>query len=222
MPSTTALQGLPYPVGATDAPDGPAQILALAQAAEKRLVMVFATAAARTAALTAAGVTAAEGMVSWLQDVDRHEKYTGAAWVPLTGRLKPNSGSTSFASDLNSTGASEAVGYSAPYSLVSGRTYRVWVKLYASISVAGIGQAVVRYSTAALSTASTAAGTVQIRMDVAGGSGQQHAFGWVEFTAPSTATYNLGLGVRSSLGGGNFSALGTSDPTSIRVEDITD
>jgi hypothetical protein len=83
VPSTTTLQGLPYPVGSTDAPDGPAQILALAQAVEKKAVMVFASSAARTSAFSAAGVTATEGMLCWLQDVNRYEYYTGAAWFPL-------------------------------------------------------------------------------------------------------------------------------------------
>lgn len=83
MSSTTALQGLPYPVGSTDAPDGPAQIQALAIAVEKKLAMIFATASARTAAFTAASLSPTEGMRSWLQDKNRFEFFSaGSLWVP--------------------------------------------------------------------------------------------------------------------------------------------
>ena len=84
MPSTELLQGLPYPVG-TDAPDGPAQILAAMQATAKKVVQVYASAAARTSAFTAAGVTPTEGMTSFLQDVNRLETYTGTYWGPVAG-----------------------------------------------------------------------------------------------------------------------------------------
>lgn len=84
MGSTTNLQGLPYPVG-TDAPDGPGQILAAVQAVEKKSVQVYASASARAAAFTTAGVTPTEGMTSFLQDVNRLETYTGSYWGPVSG-----------------------------------------------------------------------------------------------------------------------------------------
>lgn len=84
MGSVTNLQGLPYPVG-TDAPDGPGQILASMQAAEKKAVQVYSSAAARTAAFTSAGVSPTEGMTSFLQDVNRLETYTGTYWGPVAG-----------------------------------------------------------------------------------------------------------------------------------------
>ncbi|HVQ96141.1 MAG TPA: hypothetical protein VMU51_34290 [Mycobacteriales bacterium] len=82
--ATTALQGLPYPVG-SDTPAGNTQILTLANAIEKKAVMVFASAAARTSALSAASVAPTEGMLCWLEDVNRYEYYTGSAWVRLPG-----------------------------------------------------------------------------------------------------------------------------------------
>jgi hypothetical protein len=42
-------------------------------------VMVFSNSAARSAAITAP----VEGMLTWLQDEDRYENYTGTAWAPL-------------------------------------------------------------------------------------------------------------------------------------------
>jgi hypothetical protein len=46
-------------------------------------VMVFADSATRAAALTAP----VEGMLTWLQDVNRYEYYTGAAWASLPASL---------------------------------------------------------------------------------------------------------------------------------------
>lgn len=80
--ATEPLQAAPYPVG-TDAPDGPAQILSLASWARRQVVQVYSSATARTAAFTAAGISATEGMLSWLQDVDRYERHNGTRWVPL-------------------------------------------------------------------------------------------------------------------------------------------
>jgi len=44
----------------------------------RQSVMVFSNAAARSAAIT----VPLEGMLTWLEDVNRYENYTGAAWVP--------------------------------------------------------------------------------------------------------------------------------------------
>lgn len=75
------LQSAPYPV-ATDAPDGPAQIQALALWARSRIVQVYASAAARTSAFSAAGVTAAVGMLTYRTDQGVWEEWDGSAWVP--------------------------------------------------------------------------------------------------------------------------------------------
>jgi hypothetical protein len=83
MPSTTTLQGLPYPLS-SDSPAGNTQILVLANAVEQRVVMAFASSSARTTAFTNAGVTALEGMLCWLEDVNRYDYYTGSTWRPLT------------------------------------------------------------------------------------------------------------------------------------------
>jgi hypothetical protein len=61
------LQGYPYPAS-TAAADVPADLQALALYAAPRSVMVFASAAARTAAFAAAGISPAAGMLSYRQD----------------------------------------------------------------------------------------------------------------------------------------------------------
>lgn len=82
MPNT-ALQTLPYPAS-TASPNVPADLQTLALATEKKLVQVYASAAARTSAFTSAGVTPTDGMLSYLQDVDRYDTYDGSAWQPVT------------------------------------------------------------------------------------------------------------------------------------------
>lgn len=77
MPNTP-IQGFPYPA-LSDAANGPVGFQNLAQAIEKRVLMVFADAAARTAAVTAPTA----GMMSFLTTTGRFEYYTGIAWVAL-------------------------------------------------------------------------------------------------------------------------------------------
>ena len=66
---TTPIQALPYPGGA-DAPAGPTQIKALAEAVENRVVMRFASIAERDAKLPAGQRVA--GMIAW---VDANQAY---------------------------------------------------------------------------------------------------------------------------------------------------
>jgi hypothetical protein len=47
----------------------------------RQSVMVFSNAAARTAAIT----SPLEGMLTWLEDVNRYESYNGSAWVSPFG-----------------------------------------------------------------------------------------------------------------------------------------
>ena len=79
---TTPIQALPYPGGA-DAPAGPAQMKALAEAVENRVVMRFASIAERDAKLPSGRRVA--GMRAWV-DADQTEyvwSTTGtASWRP--------------------------------------------------------------------------------------------------------------------------------------------
>jgi hypothetical protein len=68
-------------------------------------VMVFSNSTARAAALTAP----LEGMLTWLQDVNRYESYNGSAWVALgvsglefiTSQTFNGAASASFGSDAS-------------------------------------------------------------------------------------------------------------------------
>jgi hypothetical protein len=97
----TPLQGLTVPAG-TDSPNGPVQINALGLSLEPKLNMRFATAAARTAAFTAAGISPALGMLSYRDDAGYWEYYnaTTAAWR-VYGQYRVAATITSSASAFN-------------------------------------------------------------------------------------------------------------------------
>ena len=64
-----------------------------------RGVFVFADAAARTSAFSSAGITLAEGWMSYLLDTNSTEYYDGAAWVAVAtaapaGRIEAYAGAT--------------------------------------------------------------------------------------------------------------------------------
>lgn len=67
-------------MGLTDAPSIPKAIADLAAGTIPRGVMRFASATTRGATLAGA-FAPVEGMVTWLQDVNRLEVYDGSAWV---------------------------------------------------------------------------------------------------------------------------------------------
>ena len=76
MATTTSIAGLPIPQQ-TDSPDVPRDISNLAVALEKRLVVVYASVADRSAK----NPTPQEGMFGWLSDLNRMEVYQDGAWV---------------------------------------------------------------------------------------------------------------------------------------------
>jgi hypothetical protein len=70
----------------------------------QQTVMVFASAAARTAAFTAQGVTITEGMVTYLRDTNLTQYYDGAAWISyLTAATTDISISGTFTAGSNAT-----------------------------------------------------------------------------------------------------------------------
>jgi hypothetical protein len=105
--ANTLIASLPYPA-LGDSPNGPAQIQALATAADSQVVPRYATTAARDAAITAP----VAGQVCWTTTPATHWYYSGAAWVIAGGstwarcRLRraanqsiPNNVSTTFTWD---------------------------------------------------------------------------------------------------------------------------
>lgn len=80
MPTTTPIQALPIPI-LSDVANVPLHVQNLAQALEKQLVMVFASAASRTTAIP----SPVDGMLSYRTDAKIYESYnvTAAAWVRL-------------------------------------------------------------------------------------------------------------------------------------------
>ncbi|WP_109000759.1 H-type lectin domain-containing protein [Streptomyces rishiriensis] len=79
----------------TDAPDASALARNIANAIVSRSVMRFASASARTAALSGASAPV-EGMVTWLQDVDRLYRYNGSTWDPVAPQAQSGTFNVSF------------------------------------------------------------------------------------------------------------------------------
>lgn len=72
MPNTPT--GAPYPA-LTDAPNGPAQLQALAQSRDSQVIPSFASAAARAAAITAP----TDGLLTYRTDTRLYERYSSVA-----------------------------------------------------------------------------------------------------------------------------------------------
>jgi len=129
---------------------------------------------------------------------------------------------TSFGTDLVSAGATEVVGYSQAVALTNGKRYRVTVRAFCSAATAGnTAELRVRYDTAAVTNTSTLADVgIRVVHSAAGGPGQFSEHFWVEFVAPSTATYNIAVGVATNSGTGNETIFGTAKATLITIEGV--
>jgi hypothetical protein len=82
--ASTTIQALPYPL-LTDAGNAPSWIQQLAQAVEVKLNMIFATTAARDAALTAPTA----GMEVFITGTLEKQRRVGTAWVVVGGKNAP-------------------------------------------------------------------------------------------------------------------------------------
>jgi hypothetical protein len=86
----------------SEAPNLESMIGNLATGVIPRSVMRFASASARSATLT----SPVEGMVTWLQDVNRLDYYDGSVWVPAkgqTGSSLVTAGSSSTTSEVTTS-----------------------------------------------------------------------------------------------------------------------
>ena len=84
MPSTPRTS-TPYPAS-SDAPDGPAQMAALAVQLEKYTVPRFASSGARDAAITAP----TEGDLCYRTDLDSIQVYNGTVWLSIVVSTRRN------------------------------------------------------------------------------------------------------------------------------------
>jgi len=127
---------------------------------------------------------------------------------------------TTFNTDLVSSGGTEVVGYSQAVALVSGGRYRVHFKGYMNGGTASnIGGVRVRFDTGTVTNTSTLAGsTGTINHASSGGAGRGTCAFFAEFVAPSTATYNIAVGVLTFSGTGNETILSTSIVAEVTVD----
>lgn len=85
MATNTANQALPYPQPTDDPADTPSFIQGLAEAVEKKLVMVFTDSTQRTTKVPAP----TSGMMSVLTSTDIVEFFDGAVWKQIYPPLVP-------------------------------------------------------------------------------------------------------------------------------------
>lgn len=131
MPSTTTIQGAPF-LAQLEPPDISGISQAISQWAETRVVMVFASAAARSIAFGATKPT--KGMLAFLIDSGRYQTFDGSVWQWLQPRpvhteqvLEPNYATTG--STVAFTGAQwPALTFTVP---ASGQ---FWASISANIS----------------------------------------------------------------------------------------
>lgn len=146
--------------------------------------------------------------------------YDGTRWGPVgVTRVKQ----TTFSTDLVSSGLTEVVGYSQTANLVVGRRYRVYFKGYMNGGAANnTGGVRIRFDTAAVTTASTAAGTIgTLNHASLGSTGRGSLSFFAEFVAPTTATYNIAVGVVTFVGTAtNETILGTLVVSEVTIDDV--
>ncbi|GAA3121650.1 hypothetical protein [Streptomyces echinatus] len=93
-----------------DAPNAEALAKNIANAIVQRSVMRFASASARSAALTGPSAPV-EGMVAWLKDANLLTVYTGSAWLPVPGGAAVSDQQTaSFGTTITTYGTGSSTG----------------------------------------------------------------------------------------------------------------
>lgn len=163
---------------------------------QEQVVMVFASATARTTALS--GVLA-EGMVSYLKDTDAVEKYNGSSWVAVGGTASPLTtkgdlytytttdarlASSNTNGDVLTVDTSTASGLKWAAPSASGLTYSTWTPTLTGITQ-GNGTVTARYA----QSGKFVTGSFNFTL----GSTSAITSGGVSFTLPVTAknTFNV-------------------------------
>jgi hypothetical protein len=211
---TTALQALTYPATSA-APNVPADIQQLALDVEKKAVMVFASAAARTSAFTSASVTATEGMLSYLSDVNQVQFYDGSAWAPMPGQYI--AATTTTSADIVQAAGANTVLTSTTFSAVSGVRYEAHFESSFQFSVGSLAIVTFRHASgSSVTTASTAVGS-RMMQNVSTTKPVPVSFSRT-IVATATGTYTIGVSSNFFSGSGNLTwTADTNDEMYLRV-----
>jgi hypothetical protein len=121
------LQGLPVPA-LSDAPNGPAQIGALAAAVEKLAVMRFASASARASVVT----SPERGMTTFLADTGAEEVYYGSTtgWRPAWNRAWGQIGYVEVTTGQTGiTSQADVTSLTLTWAALANRRYRITGKI---------------------------------------------------------------------------------------------
>lgn len=206
--ATTLLQALPYPASSAAA-NVPADVQALGVAVESKVVQVYASSAARTAAFTAAGISPGAGMASVLTGTKRLELHDGTRWAHSPGQIvsyhKRTTGKTYSGTELGVVRLNTVT-------LYGGYRYKILTSPLCISTVSGeTGKANLRYSTSGTATtADTILGCVEANTNTAFRPVQTPTLA-LTYAPGSDVTFSCILTVLRSGGSGNVTLNGASD-----------
>jgi hypothetical protein len=176
----------------------------------RQAVMVFSNAAARSAAIT----VPLEGMLTWLEDVNRYENYNGTAWVttidtPGTVLVASNAFTTSASINLDNIFTSDYINYRIMINItgssVGGQlTLNVRSSAPADITTGIVSQNIAAYGTTLVTVSS---GSANIGYATAAGAASAFGFDLVAYNPNQTSSHKQISGTYSgvsSVAGGQY------------------
>lgn len=208
--ATTLLQALPYPASSAAA-NVPLDVQALAVSMESKGVQVYASSGARTSAFTAATLSPAAGMTSYLTGTKRMEIYDGTQWAPMSGQILSYHKRTSSKTFL-AAGAELGVARLNSIALLGGYRYTICTSNLTISTVSGeTGKASLRYSTSGTAgTSDTILGSVEANTNTAFRPVQTPAMAFT-YSPGANVTFSVVLTILRSGGSGNVTMNGASD-----------
>lgn len=206
--AVTLLQGLTVPA-ASDPPNGPSQMSALAVSAESKLLQVYASSGARTSAFTAASLSPAAGMGSYLTGTKRMELHDGTQWAHMPGQML---GYHKRVTSKTFTGTETGVVRLNAVALLGGYRYVIQTSSLIIGTVSGeCGKANLRYSTSGTAgTSDTILGAVEANAN-SGTRPVQGPILSVTYAPGANVSFSCILTLLRSGGSGNVSITGASD-----------
>jgi hypothetical protein len=147
---------------------------------------------------------------------------TATGTLTATGNFKAgNAGGridyNATTANIVSTNITEVMGHSNPYTLVSGRRYRVWCSALVNAGADGVNcLATTRFSNGTVTNASTLIGRGQSGALTAGTVGRSTVTFFGEFVSPFNGTVNIAVGSAALTGASNVTVISST----VSVDDV--
>lgn len=147
-----------------------------------------------------------------------HYTWDGSAWQ-FYGRLGRVT-AVSYNTDVASSLATEVMGYQTALSVIANKTYRVYVNCEVNGAANSRNTLTLRTDTSTVTNTSTLIGSKQsVTIVISGSAGRQSYTWFAEFTATTTGSLNIAVGV-GGVAGGNCTLVGSEFPTQISVDAV--